>query len=227
VPDNIFENNTVHLLGKIVKAPKFNHELYGESFHSFELEVQRLSKCFDNIPVLVSDRLVDIELLGVGKIIQVKGQFRSYNSADNSFRKLMLMAFAREIEITELTEIEEPSSSFNEIFLNGFICKKPMYRKTPFGREICDLLLAVNRQYYKSDYIPCICWGRNAKYAELLSQGNNIKIWGRVQSRVYQKKHENGEITEHRAYEVSVSKLELIPESKAESDSKVEEKARE
>ena len=207
--DNITENNWVSLVGRITTESKFNHELYGEGFYTFELDVLRLSKCYDKIPVIISERLIPIEMLEVGKCVKLHGQFRSYNSIGGNGRKLILMAFVRDIDIIDEDEYIHTKDP-NEIYLNGFICKLPMYRKTPFGREICDLLVAVNRQYFKSDYIPCISWGRNAKFAQYLHQGDNIKLWGRVQSREYQKKHENGQVTNNRAYEISVSKMELI-----------------
>lgn len=204
---NIIENNMVTISGKIVTNLEFSHEVYGEGFYYFILEVPRLSESYDTIPVTVSERLIARDKLAIGTIIEVEGQFRSYNSYNNEGNRLILTVFAREINILE---DEKKIKNPNQIYLNGFICKRPVYRTTPFGREITDILLAVNRPYNKSDYIPCISWGRNARYSENLSVGDNIKIWGRIQSRQYQKKYESGETVTKTAYEVSVSKMEIV-----------------
>ena len=202
----VTENNVVNITGVVSGEPKFSHEVYGESFYTFFVNVPRLSKKDDKIPVMISERLVEIAQLVPGIQVAVQGQFRSHNNTEQGRNRLVLTVFARELQMID-GELDIPNS--NTIFLNGFICKKPIYRMTPFGREICDLLLAVNRAYYKSDYIPCICWGRNARFSENLIQGDNIKIWGRVQSRVYQKKHEDGQVSENMAYEVSVARMEI------------------
>jgi primosomal replication protein N len=145
----------------------------------------------------------------MGKHIEVLGQFRSYNSYHNEGNRLILTVFARDINfLDDDAVVKNP----NQIFLNGYVCKKPIYRTTPFGREITDILLAVNRPYNKSDYIPCIAWGRNARYSESLEIGHNIKVWGRIQSREYQKKVNETEFEKRVAYEVSVSKLEYLEE---------------
>lgn len=206
--NNLFEEyNNVKLQGKIVSEKVFNHDIYGEKFYKFNLEVPRLSETVDVIPIIISERLMLDKDLSIGKIIKITGQYRSYNSLENEKSKLVLMVFVKEIEnILKLDENENP----NEIILNGFLCKKPIYRTTPFGREIVDMLLAVNRAYNKSDYIPVIAWGRNAKYCENLEVGKNIKVVGRIQSRQYEKKFENGTVEKRFAYEVSVSKLEII-----------------
>lgn len=202
---NIIDNNMVTISGVIVSKMKFSHEVYGEGFYYFLLEVPRLSESADKIPVTVSERLVTQQKLEIGKIIEVEGQFRSYNSFNNEGNRLVLTVFAREINFLE---DEKKIKNPNQIFLNGFICKKPGYRTTPFGREITDILLAVNRPYNKSDYIPCIAWGRNARYSAGLAVGDNLKVWGRIQSRTYQKKIEGGMPITKVAYEVSVSKME-------------------
>lgn len=219
---NIIENNMVTISGKIVSEAEFSHEVYGEGFYSFTLEVSRLSDSYDKISVTVSERLIAKEDLELEKFIEVEGQFRSYNNYNNSDgSKLVLTVFAREINFLE---DEKKIKNPNQIFLNGFICKKPIYRTTPFGREITDLLLAVNRPYNKSDYIPCICWGRNARYSSSLDVGENIKIWGRIQSREYQKKLDTGEVISKVAYEVSVSKMEICSsEVEEDGDSKENE----
>lgn len=208
---NIIENNMATISGKVVSNVEFSHEVYGEGFYYFMLEVPRLSESCDRIPVTISERLASKDKLTMGTIIEVEGQFRSYNSYNSEGNKLLLTVFARDIIFLE---DEKKIKNPNQIFLNGFICKKPIYRTTPFGREITDILLAVNRPYNKSDYIPCIAWGRNARFSEKLSVGDNIRVWGRIQSRTYQKKLETGEIINKVAYEVSVSKMEVAGKDK-------------
>lgn len=203
---DIIENNSVTIAGKIETPPIFSHEVYGEGFYNFELSVSRLSDCYDRIPVMISERLVGKDMLKLGSVIEIEGQFRSYNNySSEDGNKLILTVFTRELKfLNDESEIKNP----NQIYLNGYLCKKPIYRTTPFGREITDMLLAVNRPYNKSDYIPCIAWGRNARFSEGLSIGDNLKIWGRVQSRKYQKKYSDGNIVTKIAYEVSISKME-------------------
>jgi single-stranded DNA-binding protein len=203
---NIIDNNMATISGKVISSVEFSHEVYGEGFYYFMLEVPRLSESSDRIPVTISERLTNKDKLEIGTILEVEGQFRSYNSYNNEGNRLLLTVFARDITFLE---DEKTIKNPNQIYLNGFICKKPIYRTTPFGREITDILLAVNRPYNKSDYIPCIAWGRNARFSEKLSVGDNIKIWGRIQSRSYQKKLETGEIITKVAYEVSISKMEV------------------
>ncbi len=202
--DGLPENNTVVIAGTITEGCVFSHEVYGEGFYTFRISSERLSDRADILPVTVSERLIDKDLLQVGVKVDITGQLRSYNNYNSKKNRLVLTVFAREIRLME--EMEEKNE--NQIFLNGFICKAPIYRKTPFGREISDILVAVNRAYNKSDYIPCIAWGRNARYMANLEVGANIKVWGRVQSRVYQKRV-GEEVEERIAYEVSVSKIEL------------------
>ena len=202
---NYSENNVITLIGKIVSERRFSHEVYGEGFYTFDLEVPRLSDNSDIIPVTVSERILTDEYQ-IGTKVKIDGQFRSYNNYENEKNKLVLTVFVKDIQISE-EEAEKVNP--NEIILNGFICKKPIYRTTPFGREISDILLAVNRAYNKSDYIPCIAWGRNARYCQNLTVGENIKIWGRIQSRQYEKKFEDGTSEMRRAYEVSVCKMEI------------------
>ena len=194
--DKVIENNRVSIIGEIVSEFRFSHEVFGEGFYIVDVSVDRLSDLTDVIPLMVSERLVE-----------VSGQFRSYNRHEGTKNKLVLSIFVREWE-----EVEEnlESGKTNQIFLDGYICKAPIYRKTPLGREIADLLIAVNRPYGKSDYIPCIAWGRNARYASNFEVGGHIQIWGRVQSREYVKKISEEETEKHVAYEVSVSKLEYI-----------------
>lgn len=205
--ENNILNNSVMVIGEIESELEFNHRVYGEGFYSFVLNVSRLSENSDRIPVTLSERLIDDLEFKKGDIVEIEGQFRSYNSYTQEGNKLILTIFARSVKrIEDLEKIKNP----NQIFLNGFVCKKPIYRMTPFGREIADILLAVNRAYNKSDYIPCISWGRNARFSSTLNVGDNIKLWGRVQCRNYQKKLEDGEAITKTAFEVSISKIEII-----------------
>lgn len=203
--DNISLNNEVELTGTVDSELKFSHEVYGEGFYSFMVKVMRLSDISDIINVTISERLLQNILLVKGDTVSISGQFRSYNNYTESGNKLILTVFARDICVNpEEVKFKNP----NHIFLNGFLCKKPVYRTTPFGREIIDILIAVNRAYNKSDYIPCIAWGRNARFAGSLEVGENIKIWGRIQSREYQKKLSETESVTKTAYEISISKME-------------------
>lgn len=204
--EQIIKNNIAEISGKVVSEFTYSHEVYGEGFYSFNVEVPRLSDSFDIIPVMVSERLLDVTTSYVGQYVIAQGQFRSYNKHEEGKSRLLLSVFVREIHI-----VSEPTTGNpNSIFLDGFICKKPIYRKTPLGREITDLLLAVNRPYNKSDYIPAIAWGRNARFAQNLGVGTNLCIWGRIQSRTYQKKDGDGaQVSTRIAYEVSISKMEI------------------
>ena len=216
---NYLENNYLTLVGKVTGEKKFSHEIYGESFYVFNLEIPRLSGNSDIIPITVSERLIKEDTLNEGKKLLIKGQFRSYNSYENEKNRLILTVFAKDIvEVEEKEEDQEnemviKDTITNEVVLVGYICKKPIYRQTPFGREISDLLLAVNRAYNKSDYIPCIAWGRNARFCQELEVGTEVKVVGRVQSRNYEKKHEDGTVETRVAYEVSVGSLEVINEN--------------
>ncbi len=205
--DKVIENNQVVIMGTIVSDFVYSHEIFGEGFYMVDVEVERLSDSSDVIPVMVSERLLNVDEDYKGYKIAVTGQFRSYNRHEEKKNRLILSVFAREVEF--INEIEESSKS-NQIYLDGFICKEPIYRKTPLGREIADLLIAVNRPYGKSDYIPCICWGRNARFASNFTVGSRCAIWGRIQSREYMKKLSEEEAVKRVAYEVSVSKLELM-----------------
>ncbi|MCI8923983.1 MAG: single-stranded DNA-binding protein [Lachnospiraceae bacterium] len=205
--DKVIENNQVVIMGEIVSDFQFSHEIFGEGFYMIDVKVPRLSESSDIIPLMVSERLIDVEEDYKGLNITVQGQFRSYNRHEERKNRLVLSVFAREIEFVDETP---ESSKTNQIYLDGFICKEPIYRKTPLGREIADLLLAVNRPYGKSDYIPCICWGRNARFASNFTVGTRCEIWGRIQSREYIKKISEEDAQKRVAYEVSVSKLELL-----------------
>ena len=216
---NYSENNVITLIGTIVSERTFSHEVYGEGFYSFNIDVPRLSENSDIIPVTVSERILTDEFK-IGQKVVIDGQFRSYNNYENEKNKLVLTVFVKDIRIqTEETDMTNP----NEICLTGFICKKPIYRTTPFGREIADILLAVNRAYNKSDYIPCIAWGRNARFCQSIEVGEKIKLWGRIQSRQYEKKFEDGTSEIRRAYEVSVCKMEAPKEEKEIHENEAEE----
>ena len=197
------EDNEARLIGFINSNLEYSHAVLGESFYKVKVRSERLSENEDEIIVTVSERLIQDLELDIGIKVQVRGQFRSYNNYSGEGSKLILTLFAREI-------CETDEDCDNEIYLNGYICKPAIFRTTPFGREIADILLAVNRAYGKSDYIPCIAWGRNAKFSESLPVGSNLRVWGRMQSRKYQKKLDDETTIEKTAYEVSVSKLELI-----------------
>ena len=238
---NYLENNYLTLVGKVASDKKFSHEIYGERFYSFDLCIPRLSGSADIIPVTASERLFTDEMLQDGTKLLIKGQFRSYNSER---KKLILTVFAKDIEevkedeeVVETENVEETENvdseearkeAFkkdyitNEVVLIGYICKKPVYRQTPFGREIADLLLAVNRAYNKSDYIPSIAWGRNARFCQNLEVGTEVKIVGRVQSRNYEKKLEDGTVLKKVAYEVSIGSLEVVKESENNNDETTE-----
>ena len=203
--DKIIENNQVSIMGKVASGFTFSHQVYGEGFYLVDVMVKRLSDSEDRIPLMVSERLVDVTQDYEGEYIMVQGQFRSYNRHEEKKNRLVLSVFVRELSFVEE---EDDTVKTNQIFLDGYICKPPVYRKTPLGREIADLLLAVNRPYGKSDYIPCICWGRNARYASAFEVGGHVLIWGRIQSREYIKKLSESQTEKRTAYEVSVSKLE-------------------
>ena len=207
---NVTENNVVTVSGEIISEREYSHEIYGEKFYLYHLCVERLSDSFDTIPLIISERLVDLDSLVVGAKVHVTGQFRSYNRHEEKKNRLILSVFVR-----ELNWQEEDVEDTNNIELNGFICKEPVYRKTPLGREICDLLIAVNRPYGKSDYIPCICWGRNARFTTSLKIGDEVVAYGRIQSRTYLKKIDgNPNNTEEKtAYEVSVNKIFIANEN--------------
>ena len=196
-----FNNNRVYLCGKVVSEPQFSHEVYGEGFYDINLQVDRLSEQFDVIPVTVSERLFKENSLKIGNTLAIYGQFRSYNKFVDGKSKLMLTVFVREI-VEPL-----PHQNSNIIELTGYICKPPIYRTTPFKREICDCLLAVNRAYNKSDYLPCIAWGRNARFVSGLAVGEKLYLTGRIQSRVYQKRLDDDTLVDRTAYEGSVRKV--------------------
>ncbi len=224
---NYLENNYLTLVGKVTGEKEFSHEIYGERFYIFNLAIPRLSGNEDIIPITISERLIKEDTLQTGKKLLVKGQFRSYNSYENEKNRLILTVFAKDIMEVEEKEEEEnemvrKDTITNEVVLIGYLCKKPIYRQTPFGREISDILLAVNRAYNKSDYIPCIAWGRNARFCQNLEVGSQVKVVGRVQSRTYEKKFEDGTSQTRVAYEVSIGSLEVIEEKTTEKEEEEE-----
>ena len=202
------DTNIVNLRGELEEELTFSHEIFGEKFYSAKIKIHRLSDTYDVLPITISERLLQEVNLSENNLIDVVGQLRSYNKNIDSKNKLVLTVFAREIK-----DVEEDTKDPNSIFLDGYVCKNPIYRKTPLGREITDLLVAINRPYNKSDYIPSIVWGRNAKFAKNLKVGDRIQMWGRVQSRDYEKKLDNGEVEKRVAYEFSISKIKRLDEN--------------
>ena len=214
----MINNNQITVSGELVSEFSFDHEVFGEKFYTTKLSVERKSGNIDVLPILISERIIDIKREWKGEMVKVYGQVRSYNKHEENKSRLILSVFAREFEEIEF-EHEEPGSGNDEnnILLDGCICKKPSYRKTPLGREISDILLAVNRPYGKSDYIPCIAWGRNAVYASGLEVGTRLQIEGRIQSREYQKRISDGECETRTAYEVSISRLEVAEDEQSKN----------
>lgn len=203
------EDNEAFAVGAVCSPLSYSHEVHGEQFYRFMMRTERLSENADLICVTLSEKLLPETSIEIGKRLTVCGQFRSYNNYSGVGNKLVLTLFAKEIR-----QAEEDEADSNEIYLNGFICKPVVYRVTPFGREIADILLAVNRAYNKSDYIPCIAWGRNARFVRHLDVGQNILIWGRMQSRNYQKRISETETETKTAFEISVSRLEIGQDTK-------------
>lgn len=209
------KNNQIILSGEIVSNFEFSHEVFGEGFYTAMLASERTSGQKDIVPILVSDRLVDTGEEWAGRFVRVSGQFRSYNKHEDENNRLALSVFTTKFE--EFEELSFSDNYRNHISLDGYICKPPIYRETPLGREITDILLAVNRNYGKSDYIPCICWGRNARFAGKIAVGEHVSIWGRIQSREYQKRVSDDEYETRTAYEVSVSKLTVNKEMETQT----------
>ena len=207
IPEAGLETNTVHLCGVIVETPVFSHQTYGESFYTFIIGVERNSGYEDKLNVMISERLLNVYKLSVGDTALVSGQIRTYNEQVDGKNKLNIVVFARDIELVGFDE-----GHFNQVYLEGFICKTPIGRVSPLGRRICDIMLAVNRMYNKSDYIPCIAWGRNAIFAEGLEVGNKISLTGRMQSREYRKRLDDGNVEQRVAFEVSILQLENCEE---------------
>ena len=204
----LIENNKVRIVGEIVGQFEYSHEVFGENFYIGQLKIERTSGILDFIPITVSERMVDVSADWNGIFVEIEGSFRSYNKKDEEKRKLLLSVFVR-----DFNQLENASYNDNDVELDGYICKEVIYRKTPLGREVADLLIAVNRPYGKSDYIPCIAWGRNAVYSAELEVGTRIKLYGRIQSREYAKRISDTETETRTAYEVSVSKLEVVTDN--------------
>ena len=208
------KRNRLYLSGEIITDAKFSHETFGEKFYEFMLSVKRLSGAVDVLPIVISERLVDVDELTVGKMVSFIGQIRTHNKIDDNGSHLIISAF--------VTSGAEEEANPNQVRLNGYICKEPAYRCTPGGREVADILVAVQRAYGKSDYIPCIVWGRNARFAEKLAVGDRVAVMGRFQSRKYYKRHTDGKVEEKIAYEVSVSQI-ASTETDGESIDDIEE----
>ena len=211
--ENRNKNNKVVLTGKVTGAPVYSHEVFGECFYVFDMDIQRTSGIIDTVPVMVSERMCNIEDIKVGNSYEIIGQFRSYNKKQESKSHLLLSVFTAEMRELD----EEEFVGENSVVIYGYICKEPVYRKTPLGREIADLLLAVNRAYNKSDYIPCIAWGRNARFVNNLGVGEKISLTGRIQSREYQKKISEDNTVTKTAYEISISSISLSEEETEDS----------
>lgn len=204
----IESNNTAYISGVIAEEFCYSHKVYRKKFYTSVVDVERKSGIVDRIPIMISEKLVDVSGEWVGERVYIYGQFRSFNKHDGNRNHLILHLFAREFFC-----IDDIGHDDNSIELDGFICKKPIYRDTPLKREICDILLTVNRPYGKSDYIPCICWGRNARFASGLEVGTRLKVQGRIQSREYVKKLSEVESEKRTAYEVSIGKVEVVDEN--------------
>lgn len=203
------ENNSKITICGLITEPEFNHNSNGENFYKAFVTVRRTSGAFDILPVIISDRIIDMNEIKVDDCVMIVGQIRSRNIHIGEKHKLELFIFTEIIEIYE-NEVEAPFN--NDVTFNGFICKEPNYRKTPLDREITDVLIAVNRAYGKSDYIPCITWGRTAKFVGNLPVGTHIEVTGRFQSREYTKKISEDEVETRVAYEVSIGRVEVIEE---------------
>ena len=201
--DNIYETNKAIVAGVVLTPLEFSHKTYGEAFYTFVLGIERRSGYVDEINVMISERLIFDNSPECDDFVEITGQVRTYNESVNGRNKLNVVIFAREILINRDVIYYE-----NYIFLEGFLCKPPVKRTSPLGRDICDLMIAVNRMYNKSDYSPCIAWGRNAGYADNLKVGTGIYIEGRIQSREYKKKLEDGTAEIRKAFEVSILKIE-------------------
>ncbi|MBQ8749769.1 MAG: single-stranded DNA-binding protein [Clostridia bacterium] len=202
---DFLSNNKVYLCGEVVSKPVFSHEIYGEGFYELSLSVPRLSGYCDVVPITISERLLTDDNFALNKKVAVKGQFRSYNKIIDNKSRLLLTVFVR--EVVEVDETQNP----NVVEILGYVCKPPIFRTTPFNREICDVLLAVNRAYNKSDYLPCIAWGRNARFIKSLAIGEKVVVTGRIQSRDYQKHTTDGDIVKT-AYEISICKIQTTKE---------------
>lgn len=200
------EASSVRLSGRVLNEPVFNHKTYGEAFYMIVLGIFRRSGYEDKIRLIVSEKILRGRSPRKSELLEVSGQIRTYNRETEGRSKLEVTVFVREMAYRKEAGFEYE----NSVSIEGFICKAPIRRTSPLGREICDLMIAVNRMYNKSDYIPCIAWGRNASYCESLNVGDKVYIEGRIQSREYRKYTEDGQQEIRTAYEVSAVKAELI-----------------
>jgi single-stranded DNA-binding protein len=198
-------SNKVIFIGTVSSPLQLSHRVYAENFYCFDITVERLSGSFDTLPVIVSQRLLCN--ISQGSRVRLEGQLRSYNMITEGKNRLVIKIFARTIE-----RVEDDICDENAVYLQGYVCKPPIFRTTPFSREISDVLLAINRSYGKSDYIPCICWGRNARYCSDMQVSQFLSVAGRLQSRMYQKHLPDGTVEERTAFEVSVSRLSTEPD---------------
>lgn len=216
---NVYNKNVLTVIGKIINNPTLSHETHGEKIYTFQIEIPRLNKDVkDILNVEVSDRAVDINSIHENDTVKINGQFRSFNRYNKEKGKVSLELFIFAKDIVKI-ENDEEINNINKIELHGNLCKVPVFRHTPSGREISDLLVAVQRQYNRSDYIPCIAWSRNARYAtKNLTVGTPVVIEGRVQSRNYIKHLDNGEEEKHTVYEVSCMRLDKDEKGIEKSD---------
>lgn len=194
--------NQVRLRGSLLALPQFSHENHGRRFFRFTLEVARLSSAVDLLPVVAEEQLLNQLDLSGGSMLTVTGQMRTHNVRENGVRHLLIFVFANQI----LCEDGEP---INEVIVEGPLCKEPTYRRTPLGREICDVMLAVPRAFRRADYLPCILWGRTAYEIARCHTRDRIRINGRLQSRIYTKVTEDGP-QERTAYEISALTAEIL-----------------
>lgn len=200
-------NNSIYISGRIVTPPEYSHVIYGEAFYRMTMGVKRLSEAVDLIPVTISERLLGNIPVEENMLFSFTGQIRSYNQRTETGSRLIVTAFARDFTPEDESQY---IGDCNECELSGYICKPVVYRTTPFSREIADVLIAVNRRYGKSDYLPCIAWGRNARFLEQMNVGDHLHIIGRLQSREYRKLLEDGTTVNRTTYEISCSAVELI-----------------
>ncbi len=194
--------NKVYLYGMVVSNPTPCDDYYGSDYCNIQISVRRLSSIIDTIPVTLHRDLVEQYNVKLGDNLAILGEFRSYNKIENNRSRLMLSVFVH--EITDEIDTTNP----NIIELSGYICKLPVYRTTPFNREIADLLIACNRNSNRSDYLPAIAWGRNARFAKNIMVGEQVHILGRIQSREYQKRLDNGEMQTRTEYEISIKEID-------------------
>ncbi|MBO5322638.1 MAG: single-stranded DNA-binding protein [Oscillospiraceae bacterium] len=197
-------NNQITLRGTLATLPEFSHENHGRRFYRFYLEVPRLSGAVDMLPVVAEEHVLNEMDLSGGEMLTVTGQVRTHNSRTDGVRRLLIFVYAMRIEA-------EDGEPINDVQLDGLICKEPVYRRTPLGREICDVMLAVPRGFHRADYLPCILWGRTAQEIAQLDVRDGVRIVGRLQSRVYTKVTEEGP-QERTAYEISALTAEVNEE---------------